>query len=125
MLRIVYHLPLRQATEFAQSIFALMGLSLEIPHYSTLSRRSAGLDVFYGVEARTSPAHIVIDSTGVKVYGQGEWQVRQHGASGESGRNCTSPSMRQRMRSSQPSQRGTMWETAACSKICWIRLKGR
>ena len=81
ILRSVYHLPLRQVTGFADSVFSLMGLSLDVPHYSTLSRRSSRLDVDYAVKARRSGSHIVIDSTGLKVYGQGEWHVRVHGVS--------------------------------------------
>lgn len=81
ILRSVYHLPLRQVTGFAGSIFSMMGLALEVPHYSTLSRRSSGLDVYYGVDAHKKASHIVIDSTGLKVYGQGEWHARAHGVS--------------------------------------------
>ena len=81
VLRSVYALPLRQVTGFAESILRLMGLELAVPHYSTLSRRSSRLDVDYGVRARSGFSDIVIDSTGLKVYGQGEWHVRSHGAS--------------------------------------------
>ena len=81
VLKSVYGLGLRQVTGFASSLFALMGLPLEIPHYSTLSRRQGGIDVELSFASGSMPAHIVIDSTGLKVYGEGEWHVRQHGAS--------------------------------------------
>lgn len=78
----VYHLPLRQSTGFLQSIFSLMGLSdLVVPNYSTLSRRSAGLPVKIREQSPNRKIHIAVDSTGLKVYGEGEWKVRKHGVS--------------------------------------------
>src|SRR6185369_9698836 len=61
---------------------ALIGrgsLSLPVPSYSTLSRRAAELSVTLGTLPRATPLHLVIDSSGFKVYGEGEWKVRQHG----------------------------------------------
>jgi len=63
---------------FLQSIFELMGLDLSAPDHSTLSRRRKNLTVHLPVKKTTKPRHLVIDSTGVKVYGEGEWKVRQH-----------------------------------------------
>lgn len=86
-LRAVYHLPLRQTQGFAGSLLDLMGVGLPVPDYSTLSRRASDLSVCLcqksdpepGDEAE--PRHLVIDSTGLKVYGEGEWKARQHGVS--------------------------------------------
>ncbi len=82
MMREVYHQPLRQTTGFIRSIFSLARINLPVPDYSTLSRRAGTLDTLC---RRTSsgerPRHIVIDSTGLKVYGEGEWKVRAHGVS--------------------------------------------
>jgi nucleotide-binding universal stress UspA family protein len=64
----------------AQSIFELMGLDLGVPHYSTLSRRAADLEVDLARKSK-GPLHLVLDSTGPKVYGEGEWEVREHGYS--------------------------------------------
>src|SRR5919201_5137570 len=74
----VYHLSLRAAQGFLSSVTELMKLTLPIPDYSTVSRRQGPLQVR---EARTSPGgprHVVIDATGLKVYGTGEWRVWKH-----------------------------------------------
>jgi Transposase DDE domain len=79
-LRAVFHLPLRPTQGMARSLFELMGLALGVPHYSTLSRRAAELEVDLSRKSR-GPLHLVLDSTGLKVYGEGEWKVRKHGYS--------------------------------------------
>lgn len=81
LLKAVYRLPLRGAQGLVQSIFALMALDLPVPHPSTLSRRQSGLELAMP-RLRTGEAiHLVVDSTGCKVYGEGEWKVRVHGKS--------------------------------------------
>ena len=97
-LRLIYHLPLRQTQGFVTSIFELLGLNdVPVPHYSTLSRRHDGLlvdlcaktndgdsdrgDDPASEDPAPEPRHIVIDSSGLKVYGEGEWKQRQHGKS--------------------------------------------
>ena len=57
-----------------------MGLDLGVPHDSTLSRRAAELAVDLARKSR-GPLHLVLGSTGRKVYGEGEWKVRKHGYS--------------------------------------------
>ena len=79
-LRAAFHLPLRAAQGLGQSIFGLMGLPLAVPHYSTLCRRAADLRVDLARQGR-GPLHLVLDSTGLKVYGEGQWKVRKHGVS--------------------------------------------
>jgi hypothetical protein len=79
-LRAVFHLPLRATQGMAASVFELMGLGLAVPHYSTLSRRAAALAVDLARKGQ-GPLHLVLDSTGLKVYGEGEWKVRKHGYS--------------------------------------------
>lgn len=84
-LRLVYHLPLRQTQGFVESLFQLMDLDLPVPDYSTLSRRAPSLSVDLCAQQDDEPEdesrHIVIDSSGVKVYGEGEWKQRPHGKS--------------------------------------------
>jgi IS5 family transposase len=80
-LKEVYGLGLRQTQGFSVSIFALMKVELDVPNYTTLSRRRKRLSVSLGVRPSNEPVHIVVDSTGLKVYGEGEWKVRQHGYS--------------------------------------------
>lgn len=78
-LRAVYHLPLRATQGLLQSIFQWMKVGLRVPCYSTLSRRQAGLTFQPPQRQAGDRVHLVIDSTGVKVFGEGEWKVRQHG----------------------------------------------
>jgi len=79
-LREVFHLSLRQTEGFLRSVLKAMRAVANAPDYSTLSLRAAALDVTIRVRPVSGkPLHIVVDSTGVKVYGEGEWKVRQHG----------------------------------------------
>ena len=79
-LRAVFHLPLRQTEGFLASVLERIGAFVKAPDYSTLSIRSSSLSIAIRVRAlRNEPLHIVLDSTGMKVYGEGEWKVRQHG----------------------------------------------
>ena len=78
-LRLVYHLPLRQTEGFVESILQLMDLDVSAPDHSTLSRRHGGLDIALPQRSVDEPIHMVVDSSGLKVYGEGEWKVRQHG----------------------------------------------
>jgi Transposase DDE domain len=71
----------RQAEGLLASIFELMRVSLPVPDHTTLSRRLAKLEVRMPVKPKEQARHVVCDSTGVKVYGEGEWKVRQHGYS--------------------------------------------
>ena len=78
-MRVLLKLPLRQTQGFIQSLLELMGLALAVPDYSTLSRRQGNLAVVLPSKCPDQPMHLVADSTGLKVYGEGEWTVRQHG----------------------------------------------
>jgi hypothetical protein len=79
VLRKVYGLPLRQTEGFAKSLFGQLKIQVPVPCYTTLCRRSNGLSVNLAT-ARGGVRDIVVDSTGLKVYGEGEWKVRKHGA---------------------------------------------
>jgi hypothetical protein len=79
-LKAVFHLTLRATEGFARSLFGLMGVDLPVPDYSTLCRRAATVPVTLPKKAE-GPLHLVLDGTGLKVYGEGEWKVRQHGYS--------------------------------------------
>ena len=78
-LRLVLHLPLRQTQGLVRSLMGLLDVPLAVPDYSTLSRRQAALEVALPVRPKGEPLHLVVDSSGVKVYGEGEWKVRQYG----------------------------------------------
>ncbi len=81
-LRVLLKLPLRQTQGFVRSVMCLAGLSLPVPDYTTLCRRQRTLTVALPVRPREQARHIVLDSTGLKVFGEGEWKVRKHGKSG-------------------------------------------
>ncbi len=75
----IYRLPLRAAEGLLGSVVRLLGVELSVPSYSTLCRRRQRLEVVLPRRGRDEPLHLVVDATGVKVYGEGEWKVRQHG----------------------------------------------
>jgi IS5 family transposase len=75
----IYHLGVRQTEGLMGSIGELLHLEMAIPDYSTLSRRRATLEVVLPRTRSKEALHLVVDSTGVKVFGEGEWKVRQHG----------------------------------------------
>jgi hypothetical protein len=77
-LREVYHLPLRSTQGPISSVLRLLGSDSPAPHYSTPSRRAATLEVMLP-RLRSGPLHLAVDSTGLKLYGEGEWKVRLHG----------------------------------------------
>ncbi len=74
----VYGLPLRATEGLTRSIIKLLGIALSVPCYTTLCRRRS-LEVGLARREKTEPLHLVVDSTGIKVYGEGEWKVRQYG----------------------------------------------
>jgi IS5 family transposase len=78
-LQVIYRLPLRATQGLLGSVLQLLDLNLPVPHYSTLCRRRQSLAVSLPVRAKQQPLHLVVDSTGLKVFGEGEWKVRQHG----------------------------------------------
>lgn len=79
----VFHQKLRQAEGLLKNVFKLMNVALSVPDYSTVSRRSSDLNIMLTKKTRKKNEKmiVVIDSTGLKVYGEGEWKVRQHGTS--------------------------------------------
>ena len=79
VVKAVYHLPLRQVEGFICSFFKLAGVKLPVPDYSLICRRSAGLSIDFKLKGAKKVCDIVIDTTGLKLYGEGEWKVRLHG----------------------------------------------
>ncbi len=68
-----------QTEGFVESIFDLMDLDLPVPDHSTVSRRLKKLNIAIPVMPTKEGIHLVVDSTGVKVYDEGEWKTRIHG----------------------------------------------
>ena len=76
----VFHLTNRGVEGFVRSLFRMMKINLPVPDHSTLSKR--GKDLKVNLPKKTSQSlNIVMDSTGLKIYGEGEWKVRMHGVS--------------------------------------------
>ncbi len=84
-LRLLFHLPLRQAEGFLASLFVLMGLALRSPDHTTLSRRGQHLDLTLRHVPKRSGLHLIIDSTGLSIVGEGEWAAAKHGGRGTRG----------------------------------------
>lgn len=80
-----FHLPLRATEGFVISLFESMGLDLTVPDFSTLSIRAGALSIDINtkidIKHTDQAIDIVVDSSGAKVYGEGEWKVKKHGAS--------------------------------------------
>ncbi|PVE22977.1 IS5 family transposase [Microvirga sp. KLBC 81] len=77
-LRSVFRLALRQTEGLIGSILRLLGRDLAVPDHSTLSRRAETLEV-PRLQSRTGPIHLLVDSTGLRLCGPGEWLIEKHG----------------------------------------------
>jgi hypothetical protein len=80
VVREVFHLPLRQTQGLVCSILELLQIDLPAPHYSLLSRRARKLSIKLTPDRGKPIRHLVFDAAGLKVFGEGEWKVRLHGA---------------------------------------------
>ena len=83
-LRLIYHLPLRQAEGLLHALFAMMHVDLAAPDYTTLSRRGQHLPRRLPVPTGDR-IHLVLDSTGLSIVGEGEWAAAKHGRRGRRG----------------------------------------
>ncbi len=77
----IFHLALRRTKGLIGSVIGRLGLDLAMPDHSTLSRRARTLDVPPHWRGGTGPLHLLVDSTGLKLGGAGEWLIEKHGAS--------------------------------------------
>ena len=84
-LRLVFNLPLRQTEGLLNSLLSLMDLELRAPDHTTLSRRGRKLNVPLLVQPPDGAIHLFVDSTGLKLFGQGEWAAAKHGGRGKRG----------------------------------------
>lgn len=76
----LFNLALRQAMGMAQSLLKLAGLDWQVPDFSTVSRRQKHLAVAIGARPTATGLHLLVDSTGIKMLGEGEWKTKKHGA---------------------------------------------
>ena len=78
-MKVLFGMALRQTTGFVESLLRLIGLDWAVPDFSTLSRRQKTLKVNIPYRGSDGPLHLLVDSTGIKVEGEGEWNARKHG----------------------------------------------
>jgi transposase len=77
-LRLVFHQPLRQTEGLLRSIADVLKIDIAIPDHTTLSRRGGGLTILSKQTDCSEPLHLLIDSTGLTIYGEGEWLDQKH-----------------------------------------------
>jgi transposase len=78
-LRLVFQQPLRQTEGLLRSIAGVLRIDIAIPDHTTLSRRGCGLMILPKCVDRSDPLHLLVDGTGLKIYGEGEWLDQKHG----------------------------------------------
>lgn len=79
-LKCLFGLPLRQSLGLVNSLLKLSGLDWPVPDFSTVSRRQKRLQVVIPYRCNGDVLHLLVDSTGVKMLGEGEWKTKKHGA---------------------------------------------
>jgi hypothetical protein len=79
-IKTLFRLPYRATEGLVGSLMALSGVGLPVPDHTHMSRRAGSLKVAIPRAPRKGPMHVVVDSTGLKIFGEGEWKVRCHGA---------------------------------------------
>jgi hypothetical protein len=79
VLRECFRLPYRQTEGLARSLLKLMEADVSVPDFTLLAKRAAKLNVAIKLRDVRGPIDVVVDSTGLKVYGEGEWKMRKHG----------------------------------------------
>ena len=84
-LRLIFHLPLRQTEGFLTSIFGMLGLDLSAPDHTTRSRRGQHLDLPLRRAPTGAGRHLIVDSTGLSIVGEGDWAAAKHGGRGRRG----------------------------------------
>jgi hypothetical protein len=77
-LKVVFGMALRQTTGMVESLLRLAGLDWSVPDFSMLFRRQKTLGVTFSYRGSSGPLHLLIDRTGIKVEGEGEWNARKH-----------------------------------------------
>ena len=119
----------RQSTGFVESLLRLIGLNWAVPDFSTLSRRQKTLAVNIPYRGSKGPLHLLFDSTGIKVEGEGEWNARKppvthalHVLPG-SGRSQTACLAQDSSRDHAPHDPGGQW--MHCMKLLGQRLMAR
>ena len=136
-MKVLFGMALRQTTGFVDSLLRLVGLDWTVPDFSTLSRRQKTLAVNIPYRGSQGPLHLLVDSTGIKVEGEGEWHARKHPShrncvsiagqraapSGASGARSISGSTNKRWRFGRSRLPEATSETRRCCPIFWARSR--
>jgi hypothetical protein len=78
LIRQVFHLPLRQTEGFMNSLVTVMKVDITIPDFSNISKRSISIPKLLIIKAQEPGSVVIVDSTGLKVYGKDEWHQEKH-----------------------------------------------
>jgi hypothetical protein len=78
-LRALFRMPLRATEGFIASLIELLQLPITAPNYTTLCRRQAAVNIPEYKNKSKEPIHLVVDASGIKIYGEGEWKMRLYG----------------------------------------------
>ncbi|MEN9042607.1 IS5 family transposase, partial [Acinetobacter baumannii] len=78
MIKSIFRLSLRMVTGFVQSLIKLCGLDWTAPDYTTLCRRQKHIDIAISYQKSSNGLHLLVDSTGLKFLGEGEWKRKKH-----------------------------------------------
>jgi len=81
VLRELFQLPYRQTEGLGKALAQLMQVEVKIPDYTSLAKRAARMNISIDVKKHGGSIDVVVDSTGLKVFGEGEWKMRMHGKS--------------------------------------------
>ena len=84
-LSLIFHVPLRQTEGFLTSIFGMLGVDLTAPDHTTLSRRGQHRALALRRARPGTSLHLIVDSTGLSIVGEGEWAAAKHGGRGRRG----------------------------------------
>ena len=136
-MKVLFGMALRQTTGFVESLLRLIGLNWAVPDFSTLSRRQKTLAVNIPYRGSNGLVHLLIDSTGIKVEGEGEWNARKHpsrrncvstagrraGPSGASGARSISGSTNKHWKSEPLKSPGATWVMRRSCPICSTRSR--
>ncbi len=124
MVRLVFHQPLRQTEGLLGSLPDLLGVDLPVPDHTTISRRAARLTPVLATALPAGPVTLVIDSTGLKVYGAGEWHRDKHGVRGPRTWRKLHVSIADRARCRE---RKLVWPMERRAEVIadWVRDRGR
>ncbi len=116
MLKSVFHLTLRALQGFIDSVFQMMDVPLRCPDDTSISKRSGSVNVNIKTPTRGEIAHLVIDSTELKVFGEGELKVKKHGA--ESGRGASAADRQQQVMERENGLPVTETAMSRVKKVC-------